>query len=128
MSELLRYLETIVEPTFEDFGKNPLSMRHAFLACVATFHAIDRAAYPKKPGNLKKIWRKESTEFTIVDMVAHHFKHVESNDERTTPRTDCIPLSSVVFGRGKAEHMDMHNLYFIVRDAIKFVRRQDNLS
>jgi len=82
VDELARYLEHFVDPTFEDFKKNPLSMRHAFLACVATYHAIDRAAYPKTSANLRRDWRRESLEFRIVDIVAHHFKHVRSDEER----------------------------------------------
>jgi hypothetical protein len=36
-----RYLDDIVEPTITDFENNPTSVRHAFLACVATFHTVD---------------------------------------------------------------------------------------
>ncbi len=45
MEDLERYLKTVVDPTIDDFKKNPASVRHAFLACVATFHAIDYLAY-----------------------------------------------------------------------------------
>ncbi len=54
MQELQQYLDIIVEPTFRDFERNPKSIRHAYLACVAAYHAIDRASYPKKAGNLRK--------------------------------------------------------------------------
>ena len=137
MNELIRYLDLIVEPTFADFSSNPTSVRHAFLACVATYHAIDRVTYPKKPGNLRNKWRKESLEFAIVDMVAHHFKHVKSDDERQTPRRPGIPLSFAVFGARGALNtyalntralndggIDLHNLRFVIRDAIKFLRQQ----
>jgi hypothetical protein len=129
VTDLVRYLEQIVEPTVEDFRRNPLSVRHAFLACVATYHAIDRATYPQKPGNLRKQWGKESLEFTIVDMVAHHFKHVRSNDERPTP--GFIPLPSTVFGATafntktfNDSGMDVRNLLYVVQDAVKFLRKK----
>jgi len=71
------YMEEIVGPTIGDFEANPASRRHAFLACVATFHCIDYLAHPKKSGNLRKEFGRNSS-FLIVDRVAHAFKHVES--------------------------------------------------
>jgi hypothetical protein len=37
----VRNIELIVEPTFEEFKREPTS-RRAFLTCVAIFHVIDR--------------------------------------------------------------------------------------
>ena len=82
VNALKHYLEHFVEPTYEDFGHKPASERHAFLACVTAYHAIDRAAYPKRPRNLRDQWIKECPQFAIVDMVAHHFKHVRSDAEK----------------------------------------------
>ena len=79
----LRYLDSIAEPTLADFNANPTSVRHGYLASVTAFHAIDRA-----PGGSKKhrqAWCKESIDFCIVDMVAHHFKHVVSDQGERIP-------------------------------------------
>jgi hypothetical protein len=76
MEDLVRYLNVIVDPTVADLEAEPTSVRKAFLACVAVYHAIDRFAYPGKPGNWKKRWREQSPEFALVDDVAHAFKHV----------------------------------------------------
>ena len=100
MAALERYLNETVEPTFEDFKRNPSSARHAYLACVAAYHAVDRASYPRSPGNLRDRWRKRSFEFTVVDMVAHKFKHVISGDEKAPTKPGHIPLPQLVFGRG----------------------------
>jgi hypothetical protein len=70
-----RYMTEIVEPTISDFEANPTSVRHAFLACVVTFHSIDYL--PKKSAN-RGSFRKESPEFSTVDRIAHAFKHVET--------------------------------------------------
>jgi hypothetical protein len=133
---LEQYLDSIVEPTFKDFERNPSSVRHAYLACVAAYHAVDRAAHPSHPGNLKKKWRDESFEFVIVDMVAHHFKHVISDDEKAPTPSGNIPLSTLVFGDGTLNSaplnaemfneggIDLHNLYFVIREAIKFLRQK----
>jgi hypothetical protein len=44
VENLERYVDEIVAPTINDFEENPTSVRHAFLGCVATFHAIDYLA------------------------------------------------------------------------------------
>jgi hypothetical protein len=136
MNALQVYLKYIVEPTYADFKSNPRSTRHAYLACVTAFHSIDRAVYPKSPGNLRKEWRKRSLEFTIVDMVAHKLKHVVSDDEKGPAPKDAIRLSTVVFGFGTLNTvglneigineggLDLHNLHFVIRDAIKFLHEE----
>jgi hypothetical protein len=77
-----RYMTEIVEPTISDFEANPTSVRHAFLACVVTFHSIDYLTYPKKSGSRRKSFRKNSPEFATVDRIAHAFKHVHGGDDR----------------------------------------------
>jgi hypothetical protein len=120
MNELGHYIELIVEPTVSDFKANPTSVRHTFLACVAIFHAIDRVA--RKPGNLRKTWSKKSIEFAIVDTIAHHFKHVTSGDDKID--RPGIPMSSVLGLSDTNENMDFHNIYFAIRDSVKFLREQ----
>src|SRR5271157_4425448 len=131
LNALQQYLRDAAEPALRDFEKNPNSMRHAFQACVATYHAIDRAVYPRKPGNLRKEWGARSVEFRIVDMIAHKFKHVMSDDEKAPPQVGAISLSRLVFGKGTLNSsafnttaigdggIDLYNLYFVIRDAIK---------
>jgi len=80
MEDMVLYLEDIVTPTIKDFEANPTSVRHAFLACVATFHAIDYLAYPDKSANVRQRAREASPAFATVDLVAHAFKHVASGN------------------------------------------------
>jgi hypothetical protein len=134
MEDLQPYIRDIVEPTFGDFRRNPGSMRHAYLTCVATYHAVDRAAYPKSPGNLRKAWGRESFQLKIVDMVAHKFKHVISDEEKRPPVKGSIPLSHAVFGAGTLNTytfnsrtlgsggIDLHNLFYVVNEAIAFIK------
>ncbi len=134
MNALQRYLKGTVEPTFLDFQQNPNSARHAYQACVAAYHAVDRVTYPKKPGNLRSKWRKKSFEFRIVDMVAHKYKHVVSDDEKEPIEADKPTLPGLVFGMLGTYRLnttllnegetDLHNLYFIIRDAIKFLHQE----
>ena len=85
MEDLVRYLKEIVEPTIKDFEKNPTSVRHAFLACVTTFHAVDYLAFPRRSRRLRQRLGQESEDFRIVDDVAHVFKHAIVGD-RAKPR------------------------------------------
>jgi hypothetical protein len=141
VNALKHYLQKFVEPTFEEFKRNPQSERHAFLACVAAYHAVDRVTYPKRPGNLKDKWRKECPQFAVVDMVAHHFKHVRSEDEKAPHREGRIPMATVVFGYGALNTaplntaalneagMELRNLSFVIQEVIKFLHQKaDALS
>jgi hypothetical protein len=87
MSKLAEYIEEVVKPTFADF-EGDSTPRRAFLAAMATYHAIDRAAEDlgrKNPANLRKEWGKESMTFKLIDVAAHRFKHVMSDDENKRP-------------------------------------------
>jgi hypothetical protein len=81
MEDLERYLDEIVEPTIKDFEANPASRRHAFLACVATFHSVDYLAHPRKSQPLRQKFNEQSPAFALVDRVANAFKHVVSGHE-----------------------------------------------
>ena len=54
MNALTQYLKTMVDPTIEEFMRNPLSPRHAYIACVVTYHAIDRAKDKTEVANAVK--------------------------------------------------------------------------
>jgi hypothetical protein len=72
----------------------------------------------------------------LVDMVAHHFKHVLSDDEKGPTMHGHIPMSFLVFGRGTLNSyglneipfneggMELRNLQFYVRDTINFLHAQ----
>lgn len=81
MEDVERYLNEVVDPTIADFEQNPTSVRHAFLACVATFHCIDYLAYPRNSRTLREQFKIESHEFAEIDRVAHAFKHVRTGHE-----------------------------------------------
>ena len=126
MKTLARYLEVIVDPTYDDFCSNSRSFRHAYLTCVAIFHAVDRAAEENgvSAARLRQIWCRESVEFKLVEILAHHFKHVRSSDERTPPTRPGIPIAHVLGFDEAGEGMDLRNLYFVVRDAVRFVHKK----
>ena len=126
MNTLARYLEIIVDPTFDDFHDNRRSIRHAYLACVAIFHAVDRAAEEcgKRPAVVRQAWGRESLEFKLVDVLAHHFKHVQSSDEKIPASRTGLPIGHALGFDESGEAMDLRNLYYVIRDAVRFVHRK----
>lgn len=126
MKTLARYLEVIVDPTFDDFHGNRSSVRHAYLACVAIFHAVDRAAGEHGTGSahLRQVWCNESMEFKLVDILAHHFKHVQSSDEKIPPTRPGLPIGFALGFDETGEGMDLRNLYYVIRDAVRFVHKK----
>jgi hypothetical protein len=125
MKDLERYLDLIVEPTFEEFKRNARSVRHAYLACLVAYHAIDRVSYPALPGNLRKQWCDESMEFMLIEQVALHFKHVKSDFAKWAEKAlppDKLMITYPLGLSGDGEGLETRNLYFVVRDAIKFLR------
>lgn len=126
MKTLARYLEVIVDPTFDEFYRDRSSLRLAYLSCVAIFHAVDRAAEEsgKRSASLRQKWGKESMEFKMVDIIAHHFKHVQSSDEKIPPNRLGIPIGRVLGFDETGERMDVRNIYFLIRDAVRFVHKK----
>jgi hypothetical protein len=112
LKTLARYLEVIVDPTFDDFHANRTSLRLAYLAAVAIFHAVDRAAEEDdiRSANLRQLWCNESLEFKLVDIIAHHFKHVQSSDEKVPPTRPGLPIGHALGFDDSGEGMDVRNL------------------
>jgi len=126
--DLDEYINRIVDPTFLDFQKNPSSGRHAFLACIVVYHSVDYASFPNKTKEITESWSKYSIEFVIVDMIANHIKHVKSKIEKLNDKNNIsngIPLSSIIMKdniSGDNFGLDLHNLYYCLRDAISFIK------
>lgn len=123
MSDLARYIEVIVDPTYADFRAQP-SSRRAFLTCVAIFHAVDRVTFPRRPAVLRAHWRRQSLEFALVDVVAHHFKHVQSGDERIPADRPGLPIGFALGFNEDGHEMELRNFSFVMRDAITFLKQK----
>lgn len=89
------FLDEIVDPTIAEFEADPRSTRRAFLACVATFHAIAYLTHPGSPAVRRGQFGKESPAFATVDRVAHAFKHVTAGDPRS-PTVKPLASSQVI--------------------------------
>jgi hypothetical protein len=101
MRDARAYWLEIVLPTIEDFERNFTSRRHAFLACAAMVHTVDYIAFengrPNKTAasRVRRAYGKESTEFLLVDRVAHAFKHVHSDGRPTDEGGDRVTRDDV---------------------------------
>jgi hypothetical protein len=125
VNDLGKYLDQIVEPTLQDFIRNPNSVRRAYLACLVTYHAIDRVKSP--PGNLRKEWGKQSIAFTAMDLIAHRIKHVKHEGNKN-PKPNTIPLTFFLGFDEAGETLELRNLKFLIRDAITFIREQTKIQ
>jgi hypothetical protein len=98
MTRLRRYIETMVNPTIEDFEANPQSVRLAFLTCVVVFHCVDYVSRPRKPGNLRETFRRKSHAFAAADRIAHAFKHVTSDGQERLGAEEIISRPPLAYG------------------------------
>ena len=96
--------------------------------CSVSQYSIPLTDLPKvaarTSGHFRKLWAKESREFHLIDVIAHHFKHVLSDDERNKGNRPGIPIGMALGFNDTGETMDLRNLYFIIRDAVRFVHRK----
>jgi hypothetical protein len=126
MNDLAEYMELIVEPTFEDYKQNSRSVRHAYLACVAIYHAVDRAAFPNEPSTLAEQWRSESLAFMLIEEVAQTFKHGQRRwvKKAKAQRPDALLITHPLGLEGGLKGLELHSLYFKARDAVLFLREK----
>ena len=129
MNDFAQYMELIVEPTYEEYQKNSTSVRHAYLACLVVYHAVDRAAYPGEPHVLAKRWTSESLAFMLIEEVALHFKHGTRRwvKKAKKEKLDALLVTHPLGLEGDLEGLETRNLYFQVRDAVTFLRQKARL-
>lgn len=127
MKTLARYVEVIVDPTFDDFHGNSGSFRHAYLACVAIFHAVDRAAEENgvRSASLRPRCGVQGTWSSNWWMSLRTIsKHVQSSDEKIPSNRPGLPIGLALGFDDAGESMDLRNLYFVIRDAVRFFHKK----
>lgn len=93
------YMREIVEPTIKDMVANRSSRRHAFIACVVTFHTVDYLAGKRRKAILRAEYRRQSSAFAAIDRIAHAAKRKQSGDRRSPLRVEnARARPSAVFG------------------------------
>ncbi len=126
MNSLAQYTELIVEPTYAEFKRNSGSVRHAYLACLVIYHAVDRAAYPDDPHDLTQQWVAESQAFMLIAEVALHFKHGTRRwvKKAKEENPDALLITRPLGLEGDLGGLELHALYFLIRDALIFLREK----
>ena len=64
-------------------------------------------------------------EFMLIEQVALHFKHVKSDFAKWAKKAlppDTLLITHPLGLSGDGEGLETRNLYFVVRDAFKFLR------
>ncbi|MGC2775962.1 MAG: hypothetical protein WA418_10055 [Bradyrhizobium sp.] len=130
MNDFAEYMELIVEPTFEDFSRHAGSVRQAYLACLAIYHAVDRAAYPGEPRTLAEQWRTESVAFMLVEEVAQHFKHGRRRwvEKAKAQNPGALLITHPLGLESDLKGLETRSLYFQARDAVLFLREKAKLA
>lgn len=65
------YMRDIMQPTIKEMIQNRTSKRHAFLACVVTYHMIDYLCGKRRKAVLRGEYRLQSAAFAAVDRITH---------------------------------------------------------
>jgi hypothetical protein len=73
------YMREIVEPTIADFVQNRASKRHAFLACVVTYHTIDYLCGKRRKAVLRREFREQSAAFAALDRISNARSDAQSD-------------------------------------------------
>jgi hypothetical protein len=76
------YMRDILQPTIKELVENRASKRHAFLACLATFHTIDYLCGKRRKAVLRGEYRAQSAAFAAVDRIAHGRADAQPGDAR----------------------------------------------
>jgi len=145
MEDFERYLIEIVEPTANDFSKDPSSVRLGFLACVALEHSVDYLAFPGNRANwdgkthhanrrdIRERFKNESVHFRKASEVANAFKHVKTLSKRSLEADEIhrrppamagqmMAGASMVGDETGAVVADGDNLLIVVTQALQFLQ------
>jgi hypothetical protein len=82
------YMREFVEPTIKGLVQNRASKRHAFLACVVTYHMIDYLCGKRRKAVLRGEYRAQSAAFAAVDRIAHGRVDGQPGVRRSASRVD----------------------------------------
>jgi hypothetical protein len=90
-----------MEPTIKDLAQNRASKRHAFLACLATYHMIDYLCGKRRKAVVRGEYRAQSQAFAAIDRIAHGRQDGQPDPPRSALHLD-ETLAESVGGRGAA--------------------------
>jgi hypothetical protein len=95
------YMRDILQPTIKDLAQNRASKRHAFLACVATYHMIDTLLGKRRKAVLRGEYRLQSGAFAAIDRIANGRAEGQPGRARPPSRVGETPADSDAFAEGE---------------------------
>jgi hypothetical protein len=105
------YMREILEPTIKDLVQNRASKRHAFLACVVTYHMIDYLCGKRRKAVVRGEYRTQSAAFAAVDRIAHGRVDAQPGARRSALRACETPVdSSAAFAEGSSKANTLGNV------------------
>ena len=96
------YMRDIMQPTIKELIQNRTSKRHAFLACVVTYHMIDYLCGKRRKAVLRGEYRLQSAAFAAVDRIAHGRAEAQSGRARSPSRVGETPADLAASAEGEA--------------------------
>ena len=113
------YIRDILQPTIKDLVQNRASKRHAFLACVVTFHMIDYLCGRRRKAVLRGEYRVQSAAFAAVDRIAHGRAEAQTGRARSPSRVGETPAALAAFAEGEGT-----NILALVNEAAEFLAKK----
>jgi hypothetical protein len=95
------YMREVLEPTIQDLAQNRASKRHAFLACLATYHLIDYLCGKRRKAVLRGEYRTQSAAFAVVDRIANGRGDGQQGPPRSALRFDKTSAASAGRSSGR---------------------------
>jgi hypothetical protein len=96
------YMRDIMQPTIKELIQNRTSKRHAFLACVVTYHMIDYLCGKRRKAVLRGEYRLQSAAFAAVDRITHGRAEAQSGRVRSPSRVAERPADLAASAEGEA--------------------------
>jgi hypothetical protein len=119
------YMRDIMQPTVKDLVQNRASKRHAFLACVVTYHMIDYLCGKRRKAVLRGEYRAQSAAFAAVDRIAHGRAEAQSGRVQSPSRVGEISLDLAAFAEGEARLAgEGTDILALVKEAADFLAKK----
>ena len=119
------YMRDILQPTIKELVQNRTSKRHAFLACVVTYHMIDYLCGKRRKAVLRGEYRLQSPAFAAVDRIANGRAEAQSGRAPLPSRAGETPAGLAALAEGEASLAgEGTDVLALVNEAAEFLAKK----
>ena len=119
------YMRDILQPTIKELVQNRTSKRHAFLACVVTYHMIDYLCGKRRKAVLRGEYRLQSPAFAAVDRIANGRAEAQSARAPSPSRVGETPAGLAALVEGEASLAgEWTDVLALVNEAAEFLAKK----